>query len=89
MEQLIKIQVDGKDYNTIIDENGIQRFIKNAIICHLIETENIDLNLLSIDYQKGKFTDIEYMEFYMGMGYSVCGFSEIFHNASIENPLWK
>lgn len=95
--QIIKVKVNGKEYDTIIDTDGVQRFLVNRLIRHLVDTEQVDLNRLSSDYQEGKFTLDEYKLFYMGMGYSVCGFDEIFgcngnleevDQAQIENPLW-
>lgn len=97
-ENTIIVTVNGKEYTTIIDKNNVQRFHTNALIRHLVSSKQVDLNTLCIDLQKGKFTLNEYQQFYMGMGYSVCGFDEIFglnsllteeDKAIIENPLWN
>ena len=94
----IIVTVNGRKYITIIDENNVQRFPTNALIRHLVSSKQVDTNTLCVDFQKGKFTLEEYQEFYMGMGYSVCGFDEIFglnsflteeDKAVIENPLWN
>lgn len=95
--EIIKIKVNGLSYDTVV-ANNVQRFPVNQLIRHLVDTKQVDLNNLCIDYQKGKFTLEEYQQFYMGMGYSVCGFEEIFgvnsgflakkDKAEIENPLW-
>jgi len=87
----IKIKISGKEYNTIIDEKGIQRFIKNNLICFLVDSGKIDLNHLRIDFNDNKFSKIEYAKFYMDLGYSVSGFAELdlFLNWKIENPLWE
>ncbi len=96
--QVIKVKINGKEYDTIIDTDNVQRFPINKLIRHLVDTKQVDLNNLCIDCEKGKFTLHEYQEFYMGMGYSICGFDEIFgingnleesQQAKIENPLWK
>lgn len=95
----VKIKINGREFETIIDENGTQRFPNNNLVRHLVDSKQIDLNNLCIDYQKGKFTLEEYQEFYRGLGYYVCGFDEIFgwsgscnieeaKRVEIENPLW-
>ncbi len=43
----------------------------------------VDLNGLAIALHNKKFTLEEYMKFYMQMGYSSCGFSEIFGSKEI------
>jgi len=87
---IIKVRVNGKEYDTVIDENGTQRFIKNNLIRHLTDSKAVDLNKLCLDYQRGKFLEQEYAEFNMGLGYSVSGFCEIssFEDGTILNPLW-
>ena len=90
--QKIPIKVGGKEYMTVIDSHGTQRFIANKLLQHLSDTGQIDLNKLSVDYQnKVGFTKREYAEFNMQIGYSVAGFSELhlFQDYKIENPLWE
>lgn len=73
----------------IIDDKGVRRFPANSLYRHLVNIKQVDLNRLCLDYQKGKFTKEEYMDFYRGIGYSVCGFAEIFgDDVDIENPVW-
>lgn len=86
----IIVKVAGKEYKTIIDEHGIQRFETNSLIRHLYDNGIFDLNQLCIDYQHGKFNQIDYAEFNMQTGYSVCGFAELssFQDMKIENLLW-
>lgn len=89
--QKITVKVGGKEYLTIIDKNGTQRFKENKLLRHLVDSEMIDLNKLADHYQNKKcFTKREYAEFYMQIGYSVCGFSELslFESYNIENPVW-
>ncbi len=88
MTDNLEVKIDGKHYRTVIDEQGVQRFPVNSLYSHLVDTKQIDINRLSIDYQNGRFSRDEYMKFYRGIGYSVCGFSEVFGDAEIENPLW-
>lgn len=91
--KIVKVKINGKEFNTIIDSDKVQRFPTDSLIRHLVDTKQVDLNGLSIDYQKGKFTLEEYQAFYMGMGYSLCGFEEVFGQGNIKlkikNPLWK
>ena len=65
-------------------EGGVYRFKENSLVCWLTTpvppTDNVlvDLNLLYIAYDRGAFTLEDYMAFYRDMGYSLCGFIEIF-----------
>jgi tRNA/tmRNA/rRNA uracil-C5-methylase (TrmA/RlmC/RlmD family) len=85
------VKVGEIEYSTVIDEHGTQRFVKNKLLCHLVDSGQVDLNRLSIDYQHEKFSQREYAEFNMMLGYSVSGFSELssFDDLEIENPLWE
>jgi hypothetical protein len=96
--QIIKVKINGKSYDTVITPDNVQRFFNNSLIRHLVDSEQVDLNRLRRDYANGKFTLKYYQEFYMGMGYSVCVFDELFginsnlednEHAIIENPLWE
>ena len=87
---VITVKVGGKPYQTVIDDEGTQRFQVNKLFRHLQGSCRIDLNQLGIDYANGLFTQEEYLHFYMGIGYSVSGLSELsmFEDLEIENPLW-
>ena len=89
MDKNIEVIIDGKKFPTILDDQGVQRFPVNGLYRHLVDSKQVDLNRLSIDFQKGLFSREDYMEFYRGIGYSVCGFLEIFEDAEIQNPLWE
>jgi hypothetical protein len=39
---------------------------------------SVNLNDLWIDYYRGRFTCEELMKFYMGIGYSLSGYAEVF-----------
>jgi hypothetical protein len=88
MEDNLEVRINGKPYRTVIDDQGLQRFPVNKLYRHLVDTKQIDLQRLAIDYESGRFSKDELMEFYIGIGYSVPGFSEIFKDVEIENPLW-
>jgi hypothetical protein len=85
------VKVGGIGYSTVIDEHGTQRFIKNKLLCHLVDSGQVDLNRLGIDYQHEKFSKREYAEFIIGLGFSVSGFADMeqFEDMEIENPLWE
>jgi hypothetical protein len=87
---VIKVKVGGVEYETVIDDRGVQRFRRNELFCHLHDSGKVDLNKLAIDYHNGKFGKREYAEFNMGLGYSVCGFADLssFQDWEIENPVW-
>jgi len=93
------ILLDGLPVETVIDEKGVQRFHQNDIVRHLVDTNVVDLNKLYIEVLTQKLDELDYIEFYMGLGYSVSGFYECFGPGSswedngkrpleIINPLW-
>lgn len=97
---IIYVTVDDCKYKTIIDEDGVQRFLLDPtnLLWKRWSGDNEkrigqgteDLNTLSIAYQRGQFDQKTYMEFNMSLGYSVYGFSELsaFENLKLINPLW-
>ena|SRR3989344_2408868 len=87
---IIIVKVGNKPYETVIDDKGVQRFKVNKLFRHLNDVMRVDLNKLSIYYQRGLFTQEEYLHFYMGLGYSVSGLSGLsfFEDLGIDNPLW-
>ncbi len=56
----------------------VLRFRENALTRHLVDAGMVDLNRLAVDYQNGKFSIDDAMEFWQGLGYSLCGFLDIF-----------
>ena len=83
----MKIKVNGKEYETeMVGE--VQRFKGNRIIQTLLTTSSLDMNKIAEFHQIGLFTDEEKRELYRLIGYSVCGYSEIFEDDKIENPMW-
>jgi len=97
---IITITVDGRPYETYIDEDSVQRFRTDPT--NLLwdrwkgdEGERNgrgteDLNRLAIAYANEEFDQRTYMEFNMSLGYSVCGFCELhnFFDLRVVNPLW-
>lgn len=87
----IIVRVGGKEYQTFIDDKGVQRFKANSVLDYLSNFGIIDLNAICLDYHEGKFSKIDYAEFNMMLGYSVCGFCDLneFEDMEIYNPLWE
>jgi hypothetical protein len=58
----------------VIDNNGVHRFRKNAIVEWLLETHpNIDMNDIAIE----KFSDADRTQFAQLIGYSVSGAGDL------------
>ncbi len=90
---IIVVKVGGKEYETIIDDNGVQRFRENTALRALVNASRdaggVSLNELAVMYARGGITQRDYAEFNMMLGYSVCGFADLspFEDMRIENPL--
>lgn len=87
----ITVKVDGKPVETYIDSMGTQRFPLNPVFGALYNSSAVDLNNLTSAYQRGSVPFEPYLEFYLGIGYSVSGFRELadFKHLTIENPMDK
>ena len=79
------VTINGVVHKTIIDEHGTQRFPSNAAI-RWIFNHTMVLNDLRANYPQ---VDDDLRELYRLMGYSICGYEEVFEDDVIENPLWK
>lgn len=80
--------INGVKYDTVI-KNGAQRFQENRIVSRLVDwaaRAGYDLNRIWLDYQQKSFTREEMRELYRLMGYSVCGFDELFGPNSDNHP---
>jgi hypothetical protein len=88
-DQII-VKIGGREILTTIDEHDTQRLPYNPVYKALLESSALDLNILGIAYQTDKISFRNYLEFYLNIGYSVCGFAELsaFEHLEIENPLW-
>jgi hypothetical protein len=97
----ITVRVGGQEYETVV-VNGIQRFVEdkhNPLYRRLRsrydgvinpDGDIADLNEMTVMAAKGKISPREYAEFNMALGYSVCGFADIFDSTfHIDNPLWN
>jgi hypothetical protein len=72
------MEVQPLDAQVVEDDEGVYRWREDKLIRWLVDSEEVDLNKVSIAYQIGKFTLQEYMKFYRGLGYSLSGFIETF-----------
>jgi len=96
----IIIKVGGIEYETVIDDAGTQRFVKNPdhwlvkqipmIYDTYLKRDIQDMNTMARRYHQGEFSQRDYAEMNMAIGYSVSGFCELssFHDMIVENPLW-
>lgn len=91
----IPVKVGGREFQTFIDEQGVQRFCSNSVITHLMSSNARDgilsLNNLSLEYDSGKFSSDDWLDFMTSFGYSVTGLLdwEEFTHLPVENPLWE
>lgn len=98
---IIKVTVGGVEYDTVIDENNVQRFVENPehflvkqipMIWDAYLKRNIEnMNEMRVRYARGDFSQRDYAEMNMAIGYSVGGFAELssFEDLEIINPCWE
>jgi hypothetical protein len=96
----IMVKVGGVEYETVIDQYGTQRFVANPdhwlvkqipIVWDTYLKKNIqDMNTMYYRYKNGEFSQRDYAEMNMAVGYSVSGFCDLsnFNDMIVENPLW-
>lgn len=90
---VIVVWVNGKDYDTHII-NGVQRFHQNKLNRYLVDSKTVNLNQLCSAWQLGHCDSTEYIEFIMGLGYSVDGLCGVLYsheeteNWHVINSLW-
>lgn len=69
--------INGKEYETFIDDNGSERFKPN----NLISKMRIQFNIIASDmvrlYELDAITQMELLDYYAGIGMSVCGVMEL------------
>ena len=87
----ILIKIGDREYITVIDEDGRQKFPENRIVLWLqvMLQDKAGMNEIVGMYRLNMFTLDELMHFYMDIGYTVEGFRELsfFEDLKIENPL--
>ena len=82
---IIKIMVNGRGFNTVIDKHGVQRFPTRSKWNDLYEAGKLNFNQLARD---AEVSDDQLREIYRDTGTSVCGYCEVFVADEVQNPLW-
>ncbi len=95
----IDVKIFGRVFPTYIDERGVQRFVPNQVVDaiinrdHDVKTRGYDyiLNWASVQYQSGKFSFDDFIDFYTSFGYSVSSFCSLsfMDFIPVENPIWE
>jgi hypothetical protein len=91
----VKVKVGGVAYDTVVEKDGIRRFKANAVVRHFVDSLNctedgkrlkLDMNGLREAYRNKQFTQREYAEFHIMLGYSVDGFCTLspFQDMKVE-----
>lgn len=69
--------INGKEYETFIDEHGTERFKPN----NLISKMRIQFDICATDmirlYELGAISQMDLMDYYAGIGMSVCRVMEL------------
>lgn len=98
--EIIEVKLNGKPYQTHIDEHGVQRFVANKALSNIVhglvglygrigyrEFEALGLyglNELSLDYHRGLIPQQDMIDLYTQMGYSVSGFCDLSYFQDLE-----
>lgn len=73
----------------VVLERGVLRWKSNSLMCWLGDTYT-PYNAMAIAYQRKQFSIEDYMKFYRDIGYSLCGFAEIFGDGTQYKVIfWK
>lgn len=88
---IIPVTINGEQFMSVIDHQGIQRFSRVRQIDELVNASVIDLNQLAIATKKARpqVSEDTRRWLYRAMGYSLTGYAEIFPRDIIANPLWN
>lgn len=93
----IIVKIAGKEFQTFITEDGVQRFCGNSVITKIMDSPPLNdsrgilsLNTLAINYHNGEFSSEDWLDFMTSFGYSVSGLCSLnaFTYLPVENPLW-
>lgn len=70
--------INGKEYETFVDEHGTERFKPNNLI-HKLYIDGMVNNTSRIVklYELGAITQMDLLDYYAGIGMSVCGVEEL------------
>jgi len=86
----LDVTINGVAYPTVIDNHGVQRFVKNRAVDFIVHHGEPAINELGFAYGSGKIPLDDLRAFYMMIGYSVSGYCDIpaFLNDEVINPMW-
>jgi hypothetical protein len=93
----ITVKIGEKEFQTFIDEQGVQRFCGNSVITKIMDSPPLSdshgilsLNTLVVNYLNGEFSSEDWLDFMTSFGYSVYGLCSLnaFTYLPVENPLW-
>jgi hypothetical protein len=83
--------INRKRYPTVTVDR-VQRFRANRIVRDLLDAardgHKLDMNMIIVRAAHGDYCKEEMHELYRLIGYSVCGFSEVFEGDSVGSDLW-
>jgi predicted nucleic acid-binding protein len=79
------------NHDIIETDAHIWRFKHNALMSAMVEEDGfrVSLNDVWVKYARKRFTKEELMKFYMQIGYSLCGFNDIFDSNEIAEMIKK
>lgn len=84
----IVVKINGVEIETVIDERGVQRLPRNKVIDFMMDCHFHNYNWLAEEVYKGRFSQEERRMIYQNVGYSLCGYMDVFTEDEVENPLW-
>lgn len=97
------VKVGDWEYDTVIDDRGVQRFVANEAVSLMVDgstrdysrpfaySPSVTLNEIGVAFYEGKIPMKDMIDFHTAMGYSVGGFADLSYWDGIEiiNPLWE
>lgn len=69
--------INGKEYETFIDSEGTHRFKPNNLLLKLRIDLDISMAKVVRLYELDAITQMDLLDYYTGMGYSVAGVQEL------------
>ncbi len=86
-------KINGVKYPTVlVGKPAVQRFPINRVIRDLVDAAGsgtkLDLTQIAVRAHEGLYSKAEMHELYRLIGYSVCGFSEVFEDDKIDSSMW-
>lgn len=86
-EQTYPVKINGRQYQTYVDEFGVQKFVGNRAVQQLLQDPALDCQLAREAYEAGEYTIDEWTEFNAVIGSNTKEFMlTLKTSAEIENP---